>query len=72
VRQRANVHYGEEGEGDVEMDKTEDFREEAGVRCEVADPRYIERADDRDSSRGDIVIRGRDVRDIVIRGRDVS
>ena len=37
------------------MDETEDFQEEAGVRCETADPRYIGRADDRD--RGDIVLR---------------
>jgi hypothetical protein len=63
VRQRAKVHYGEKGESDDEMDETEDSREEAGVRCEAADPRYIGRADDRD--RGDIVLRGRDVRDVL-------
>ena len=33
------------------------------MRCEVADPRCIGRADDGD--RGDIVLRGRDVRDVL-------
>ena len=47
VRQRVEVHYGERGESDVEMDETENFREESGVRCEAVDPRYIGRADDR-------------------------
>ena len=42
---------------------TEEFRKEAGVRCEAADPRYIGGADDRD--RRDIVLRGRDVRDVL-------
>ena len=37
--------------------------ERAGVRCEAADPRYIGRADDRD--RGDIVLRGLDVKDVL-------
>ena len=63
MRQRVKAHYGEKGESDVEMDETEDFQEEAGVRCETADPRYIGRADDRD--REDIVLRGRDVRDVL-------
>ena len=56
VRERVKVHHGETGESDVEMDEMEDPREEAGVRCEAADPRYIGRADDRD--RGDIVLKG--------------
>ena len=53
-RQTVRLHYEEKEEDTEELDEMGKFQEEARVRCEASDPRYIGRADDRD--RGDVVL----------------
>ena len=64
-KQTAKVKYEEEDVDIREPDEMEEFQEEAGVRCEAADPRYIGKANDRD--RRNMVLRGRDVKEVLQR-----